>query len=49
MCRLLLPEGVPLLLDDALVNFDPVRSAAAVELLRQEPRQILLFTYRPLA
>ena len=49
MCRLLLPEGVPLLLDDALVNFDPVRSAAAVELLRQEPRQILLFTCRPLA
>ncbi len=48
MCRLLLPKDVPLLMDDALVNFDPVRSAAAVELLKQENRQILLFTCRPL-
>ena len=48
MCRLLLPKDVPLLLDDALVNFDPVRTAAAMELLQQEGRQILLFTCRPL-
>ena len=48
MCRLLLPKGVPLLLDDTLVNFDPKRSAAAIDLLKQEERQILLFTCRPL-
>ncbi len=50
MCRRLLPESAPLLLDDTLVNFDPPRTAAALGLLRQESasRQILLFTCREL-
>jgi uncharacterized protein YhaN len=48
MCRLLLPKDVPILLDDVLVNFDPIRTAAAIDLLKQEDRQILLFTCRPL-
>ena len=50
MCRYLLPENAPLVLDDALVNFDSDRSAAALRLLREEgqKRQIILFTCRPL-
>ena len=51
MCRRLLPESAPLVLDDTLVNFDDRRAAAALRLLRREAenRQILLFTCRALA
>ena len=50
MCRRLLPESAPLLLDDTLVNFDPPRTTAALRLLHQESqtRQLLLFTCREL-
>ncbi len=50
MCRMLLPKDAPLLLDDALVNFDDQRCGAAVELLTQESakRQVILFTCRTL-
>lgn len=50
MCRRLLPESAPLVLDDTLVNFDDARAAAALRLLRQEAenRQIILFTCREL-
>lgn len=50
MCRRLLPEDAPLLLDDALVNFDAERTASALALLRREAenRQVLLFTCREL-
>ena len=41
--RALLP-GAPLVLEDALTRFDDRRLAAALELLRREDRQILLFT-----
>lgn len=46
ICQLVLPEGVPLILDDALVQFDDERCAAALRLLKEESRhrQILLFT-----
>lgn len=48
ICELALPETdpCPLVLDDALVNFDEKRLAAALKLLRElaEKRQILLFT-----
>ena len=48
MCRRLLPESAPLVLDDTLVNFDDTRAAAALRLLHHEAenRQILLFTCR---
>ena len=48
MCRKLLPEDAPLLLDDALVNFDAHRAAAALRVLRAEAekRQVILFTCR---
>ncbi len=48
MSRRLLPPDAPLLLDDALVNFDDDRAAAALRLLRDEAenRQIILFTCR---
>lgn len=51
MCRRLLPESAPLVLDDTLVNFDDRRTAAALRLLRREAenRQIILFTCRTLA
>ena len=41
----LTPEA-PLILDDALVRFDDIRHAAAMEILRQEAesRQVILFT-----
>ena len=48
MCRRLLPPDAPMVLDDALVSFDPARTRAALRVLREEPRQILLFTCRPL-
>ena len=48
VCQLVLPEdrNVPLVLDDALANFDDGRCAVALDWLRQEAehRQILLFT-----
>ena len=48
MCRRLLPQDAPLLLDDALVNFDADRTAAALRVLRREAknRQVILFTCR---
>jgi len=47
MTRLLLPSG-PLVLDDALLTFDGARTAAALRLLEQEGRQVLVFTCRSL-
>lgn len=48
ICQLVLPpeKNVPIILDDALANFDHDRCAAALRWLRQEAehRQILLFT-----
>lgn len=46
MARLLLPQDTPMVLDDALINFDDVRAANALRILEQEAqsRQILLFT-----
>ena len=48
ICDLVLPQEkqVPLILDDALANFDDARCAAALRWLRKEAkrRQILLFT-----
>ena len=48
ICELVLPreEPAPLILDDALTNFDDARCAAALAFLRREARQrqILLFT-----
>ncbi len=46
IAHLALPEGTPLILDDALVMFDDERLGAAMQLLREEAqsRQILLFT-----
>lgn len=48
ICGLVLPEeaGVPIVLDDALANFDDARCAAALRYLRaaSQKRQILLFT-----
>ena len=45
ICQLTLP-GIPLVLDDALANFDDGRCALALEALARlgEERQILLFT-----
>ena len=47
-CRMVLPrdKAVPLILDDALANFDDQRLAAALDWLLEESRsrQILLFT-----
>ena len=46
ICRLTLPPDAPLVLDDALVNFDDERMKMALSVLRgeAETRQILLFT-----
>lgn len=48
ICDLVLPaeKNIPLVLDDALINFDDMRCAAALELLLRasEKRQILLLT-----
>ena len=48
ICELVLPKekNVPLILDDALINFDDERCAAALRWLKEESkrRQILLFT-----
>lgn len=50
MSHQLLPGDVPLILDDALVNFDDGRAKAAIGLLKQEAqtRQVILFTCRSL-
>ena len=48
MTRLLLPAETPLVLDDALLTFDEERTASALQVLRQENRQVLLLTCRPL-
>lgn len=50
MVRRLLPENAPLILDDALVNFDDRRAALALKLLtaEAEKRQVILFTCRTL-
>ena len=46
VCRLCLPEKPPIVLDDALANFDDSRCAAALQFLKEAAgnRQILLFT-----
>jgi len=46
VCRLCLPDGTPILLDDALTAFDDKRLGLALELLSElaRQRQILLFT-----
>ena len=48
ICELALPEGCscPIILDDALVNFDSERMAHAIELLKEiaAERQVILFT-----
>lgn len=46
ICRLALPEGTPLVLDDALVHFDDARMNAALKVLQDEAktRQVLLFS-----
>ena len=48
ICRMVLPrdKAAPLILDDALANFDDTRMAAALDWLAEESRsrQILLFT-----
>lgn len=48
MCERLLPEDAPLVLDDALVNFDDGRARAAIDLLTElaKKRQVILFTCR---
>lgn len=50
VCELALPEGetCPLIIDDALVNFDEDRYRQAIELLSQiaKKRQVILFTCR---
>ena len=44
MTNLLLPKGIPLVLDDAFVTFDRQRKDAAMELLKEENRQVILFS-----
>lgn len=46
ICDLLLGDSVPLVLDDALTNFDDARCAAALEVLlkKAETQQIILLT-----
>ncbi len=48
ICQLVLPDGAqcPIILDDALVNFDDKRMAAALDVLKElsDTRQVLLFT-----
>lgn len=51
MCRRMLEDDVPLVLDDALINFDDDRTAAALKLLEREAqeRQIILFTCKEIS
>jgi DNA repair exonuclease SbcCD ATPase subunit len=48
ICELVLPkeQEIPLILDDALANFDDARARAALDFLKEEARerQVLLFT-----
>jgi len=44
MVHRLLPADAPILLDDALVNFDDARTDAALKLLQKENRQIIFFS-----
>ena len=46
ICEHVLPAETPLVLDDALVYFDDVRMAQALELLQtlSQTRQVLLFS-----
>jgi uncharacterized protein YhaN len=50
VCELAMPEGekCPLILDDALVNFDSEREAQAMKLLGElaKERQVILFSCR---
>jgi len=46
MTQLLLPADTPIVLDDALLSFDRDREQAALAVLRNENRQVLLFTCR---
>ena len=50
VCELALPQGekCPLILDDALVNFDPVREAQAMKLLDKlsQERQVIRISCR---
>ena len=44
MTKLLLPEDMPVVLDDALLTFDEEREQAALSLLEEENRQVLVFS-----
>lgn len=46
ICKLALPEKVPIILDDTLVNFDEERTKQALTLLREiaKERQVIIFT-----
>lgn len=46
MTELLLPQGAPIILDDALLTFDRTRERAALELLANQDRQVLCFSCR---
>ena len=46
MTQLLLPDGTPIVLDDALLTFDEARERAALELLANLERQVLCFSCR---
>ena len=46
MTALLLPQGAPVVLDDALLTFDQEREVAALEVLRQENRQVIVLSCR---
>lgn len=46
MTQLLLPPDTPILLDDALLTFDRDREQAALAVLKNENRQVILFSCR---
>lgn len=46
MTELLLPPDAPVILDDALLTFDEVRTRTALETLNASGRQVLLFSCR---
>ena len=48
MTRLLLPKNAPVILDDALLTFDEDRTAAAMDVLAAQGRQVLVFSCREL-
>ncbi len=49
MVHRLLPADAPILLDDALVNFDDERTQAALEVLKSENRQIIFFSCKEIS